>query len=239
MDDSNNSGYLKKIDYWWQFNKLIDAIKHESRFILQEPHNSLVNSVVQVVQEKFISKLPSNSKLFRARINQINFEKKASEIMTFPPEEMGSPPPQLALSGRINPEGIPYLYCAGDLDTAASELRPWKGAYLTIGEVEIKKDITIADLTLDCADDDLNLFFDDFAAMFSIQWPPELKLNYLVTQYFSEHFKSVGIRGIKYKSEFNIGGDNYALFYMEDYEIVKTYSVEAIDISYCFYKKDV
>ena len=156
--------------------------------------------------------------------------------MPFPPAEMGTPPQLLAISGRINPEGIPYLYCAGELDTAGAELRPWKGAYLTIAEVEIKKDIPIADLTLECIDENWKLFLYDFADMFSMQWPPELKLNYLVTQYFSEHFKAAGFRGIKYKSEFNVSGNNYALFYIDDYSIDKTYSVETSDISYFFYE---
>jgi len=234
MNNSNTLGVLT--DNWWRLIQLIDVIKYESRFIIQEPYKSFVDSIIQMVREQFKSIIPSDSKLYRARINKINFEKKEDEKKPFPPEEMGPPPQYLAISGRINPEGIPYLYCAGELNTAGAELRPWKGAYLTIGEVEIKRNITIADLTLECKDDSWKLFFYDFADMFSMQWPPELKLNYLVTQYFSEHFKSVGFRGIKYKSEFNVGGNNYSLFYKEDYDITKTYSVETSDISYFFYE---
>ena len=234
MDSSNISSPL--IDPSWQLQKMIDIIKYESRFVMQEPYKSFVDLVVRLVCEQFSSIIPADSKLYRARINKINFEKREHEKTPFPPSEMGPPPQHLAISGRINPEGIPYLYCAGELDTAGAELRPWKGAYLTIGEVEIKQDITIADLTLECNDDNWKLFFYDFADMFSMQWPPELKLNYLVTQYFSEHFKSAGFRGIKYKSEFNVGGNNYSLFCKDDYVIIKTYIVETSDISYFFYE---
>jgi hypothetical protein len=234
MDNLNTSGSLT--DNWQHLKKLINIIKYESRFIMQEPYKSFIDSIVKMVCEQFNSIIPADSKLYRARINKINFEKREDEKIPFPPDKMGSPPQHLAISGRINPEGIPYLYCAGELDTAGAELRPWKGACLTIGEVEIKRNIPIADLTLECKDDNWKLFFYDFADMFSIQWPPELKLNYLVTQYFSEHFKAVGFRGIKYKSEFNVGGNNYSLFYKEDYGITKTYSVETTDISYFFYK---
>lgn len=96
----------------------------------------------------------------------------------------------------------------------------------------------IADLSAKCEDDDVHWinFFYDFADLFSIQWPPELKLNYLVTQFFSEHFKSAGFRGIKYKSEFNAGGSNYALFHKDDYDIVETYTAETTEISYFFYE---
>jgi hypothetical protein len=236
MDNPNTTTSLKYD--WWDLKQLIDVLKYESRFIIQEPYKSFVDSIVKMVREQFNSILPSNSILYRARINRIDYENKEHERKPFPPEEMGPPPKDLAISGRINPEGIPYLYCAAEIDTAGAELRPWKGAYLTIGEVEIKQNITIADLTLECKDDSWILLFYDFADMFSMQWPPELKLNYLVTQYFSEHLKSAGFRGIKYKSEFNIGGNNYSLFYKEDYEIIKTYSVETYEINYYFYKKE-
>lgn len=234
MGNLNISG--SSVDNWWYLKKLIDIIKHESRFIIQEPYKSFVDSIVKMIHEQFNSIIPADSKLYRARINKTKFEMREDEKIPFPPDEMGPPPLHFAISGRINPDGIPYLYCAGDSDTAGAELRPWKGAYLTIGEIEIKQDIPIADLTLECKDSSWQLFFYDFADMFSIQWPPELKLNYLVTQYFSEHFKSVGFRGIKYKSEFNAGGNNYSLFYKDDYEIIKTYSVETVDISYIFYE---
>jgi hypothetical protein len=236
MDKPNTSRALT--DPWWQLLKMVDAIRYESRFVMQEPYKAFVDSVVKLVGEQFSSTIPAGTKLFRARINKVNFEKREHDKIPFPPSEMGPPPQHLAISGRINPEGIPYLYCAGELDTAGAELRPWKGAYLTIAEVELKHDIIIADFTLECNDLDNNwkLFFYDFADMFSIQWPPELKLNYLVTQYFSEHFKSAGFRGIRYKSEFNIGGNNYALFYEDDCNIIKTYSVETTEISYFFYE---
>lgn len=215
---------------------MIDIIKHESRFVTQEPHKTFVDSVVRMVREQLSSIIPAGTTLYRARINKIDFGKKEHEKIPFPPSEMGPPPQLLATSGRINPEGIPYLYCAGELDTAGAELRPWKGAYLTIAEVELQKDIPVADLTLECNDENWKMFLYDFADMFSMQWPPELKLNYLVTQYFSEYFKSAGFRAIKYGSDFNVGGNNYALFYKDDYAIVKTYSVETSDISYFFYK---
>ena len=203
---------------------------------MQEPHKSFVDSVVKLICEHFGSIIPADTILYRARIDKINFAKREHETIPFPPSEMGPPPQFISTPGRINPEGIPYLYCAGELRTAGAELRPWKGAYLTIGEITIKEDITIADLTLECDVDNWIRCFYDFADMFSMQWPPELKLNYLVTQFFSEQFKSAGFRGIRYKSEFNSGGNNYALFYKDDYDIVKTYTVMTSDISYFFYE---
>ncbi len=239
MHNSPNSDEDALTNPWCRLQKLTEIIKHESRFVTQEPYKSFVDSVVRKVHEKSQNSIVSSgTTLYRARINKINFEKKEHDKIPFSSSEMGPPPQLLAISGRINPEGISYLYCAGELDTAGAELRPWKGAYLTIAEIEIQNDIMIADLTSAYDDDSVHwkLFFYDFADLFSIQWPPELKLNYLVTQFFSEHFKAAGFHGIKYRSEFNVGGNNYALFHKNDYEIVKTYTVETSDISYFFYE---
>lgn len=227
---------IKPQESSYYLRELINILKHESRFVLKEPYKSLVDSIIKMVIEQYTSVLYSDSMLYRARINKIDFSKKKHDETPFPSNEMGHPPEYLAVPGRINPEGIPYLYCSGELDTAAAELRPWKGSFLTIGEVNIKRDINIVDLTLECKDNEWSLFYYDFSEIFSFQWPHELQLNYLITQYFSEQFKANGFRGIKYTSAFNLGGNNYALFHKDDYEINKTYSVETIEIDYCFYK---
>lgn len=237
MNESSSTNHT--INHWYLLNKFADIIKHESRYVLQEPYKSFVDSIMNYIQEHFSAQIPANSIFYRARINDVDFENRKEEEQPFPSDEMGIPPHYIAQAGRINPEGIPYLYCSDEIDTAGSELRPWKGAHLTIGEVQVNKNILIADLTLECSDDDTDwyLFFDDFSRMFSIQWPSELKLNYLVTQFFAEHLKSKGFRGIKYKSSFNNGGNNYSLFHKEDYSIIQTYCVETIEVDYCFFKK--
>jgi len=214
----------------WRFKELVKILKYESRFVLSEPYKSYVELIVKNVNERFASIIPASSIFFRGRINDINLQDHEKETPPFPVEDMGPPPGQFAIPGRINPEGIPYLYCAGDIDTAGAELRPWKGALITIAEVKITKDIKIADLTMDCDDPNWLFFYDEFSKSFSIQWPPDLKINYLPTQFFAEHFKASGLRGIKYKSEFNEGGDNYSLFFREDYEIVNTFNVEVMHI---------
>lgn len=217
------------------FDSLTNFLKHKSRFIIQEPYKSFVDSVIKKVSEELTLVIPANTVLFRARINESNFVDREKEKTPFSIEEMGPPPTQLAKPGRINPEGIPYLYCAEDIDTAGAELRPWKGAHLTIAEVKINYDIAIADLTAECKDELWDLFFEELSRLFSTQWPPEFKLNYVITQFFSEHFKTIGLKGVKYRSEFNVGSNNnYALFYGEDYSIVKTYSVETMSVDFVF-----
>ena len=216
--------------------KLIDEINYKSRFVLGESSRSFTDSIVKIAKEHFTSVIPAGSTLYRARMNNIDFGEKEHHKTPFQPKEMGCPPQHLAISGRINPEGIPYLYCAEERDTAAAELRPGKDSYLTIAEIDIHQDIRIVDLTIETEQDDLYLFHDEFSELFSTQWPPELKLNYLVTQYFSEHFKAAGLKGVKYASAFNNGGNNFALFHECDYEIAETYCIRTGEIDYSFWK---
>ncbi|MBC2732729.1 MAG: RES family NAD+ phosphorylase [Desulfobacteraceae bacterium] len=223
--------------YFYHLDQLAKTIKYESRYVLPERYNLFVRKILHYISSKFSSVIPSKSILYRARINPIDFIKRHNESKPFPPEKMGTPPRSLSISGRINPEGIPYLYCSGEINTAGAELRPWKNSYLTIAEIRIEHDLNIVDLTIDEDDQDADwgLFIYDFQELFTKQWPPESKLNYLVTQFFSEHFKLDGFRGVKYKSDFNNGGNNFALFHKEDYSIVKTFVVEAYEVDYSFF----
>jgi hypothetical protein len=222
----------------YQLEPLVNALKYESRFVLSEPYKTFAETLIARVHTDLTSMIPAGTILFRGRLNPIDFHDNKKEIPPYPAHEMGPPPLHLAIPGRINPEGISYLYCAEELDTAASELRPWKGAKITIAEIEVVKDIPIVDLSLNgpAIDIDLIILYEDFTRYFSVQWPPDMKLNYLPSQFFAEHLKSKGLHGIKYKSEFNLGGNNLALFYEEDYKIVDTYNVENIDVTYCIYR---
>ena len=50
---------------------------------------------------------------------------------------MLAPPAELATAGRANPRGISYLYCATDEPTCIAEIRPWKGAKVTVAHIVV------------------------------------------------------------------------------------------------------
>jgi len=56
-----------------------------------------------------------------------------------------------AREGRVNPKGIPCLYCAKDKETAMSEVRPWIGSYITVSEVMTLQPLMLVDCTGDTA----------------------------------------------------------------------------------------
>jgi len=59
---------------------------------------------------------------------------------------MGAPPLGKASSGRINPEGISYLYLADSPGTAIAEVRPWKRARISVATFKTTRPINVVSL---------------------------------------------------------------------------------------------
>ncbi len=49
---------------------------------------------------------------------------------------------------RANPKGIPCLYLSSVMRTAAAEVRPWIGTYVTLAKFRVKDDAAIAVVAL-------------------------------------------------------------------------------------------
>lgn len=166
--------------------------------------------------------LKKGKKLLRGRISTESGYNK---------DEMGAPPLEYATSGRINPEGISSLYLAEDSETIFKEMRVLKNDFVTIGEFELKEDITIVDLT---RIDKLSPFFDLDQILrygtnqkhlreiaLEISRPQNRynnSLDYLPSQYIAEYIKSSGFDGLKYNSTVKSGGINFAIFSKEKFE---------------------
>src|SRR4029079_425586 len=50
-----------------------------------------------------------------------------------------------AKEGRVNPKGVPCLYCATDPDTAMAEMRAWNDSYLSVARLRVKDDLRCID----------------------------------------------------------------------------------------------
>ena len=62
-------------------------------------------------------------------------------------DDIGAPPPELAVAGRANPEGVPYLYLASDYVTAIAEVRPWIEEQVSVGRFDALQDVRVVDAT--------------------------------------------------------------------------------------------
>jgi hypothetical protein len=146
------------------------------------------------------------------------------EPTAFPTVRM-KPIAEKAADGRVNPKGIPCLYLATKKDTAALEVRPLIGSYVSIAQFQIVKDLKIVNCSAreigDLAFLDKNLSQDDIE---KVVWsainracsePVERSdesLDYVPTQIIAETFRLNGFDGIAYKSSYGEDGFNVALF---------------------------
>ncbi len=131
-----------------------------------------------------------------------------------------------AAEGRVNPLGIPCLYCATHWRTAVAEVRPWIGSYATVVRLEVNRPLVLANCTTD--DQEVRIHFDEPDADERAKecWraidrafarPVDRSENfadYAPTQVLAEVFRSMGLDGVGYRSSLG-EGHNIALFDLE------------------------
>jgi len=143
----------------------------------------------------------------------------------FPRDRM-IPDPKFVGDGRVNAKGIACLYLATKEETAALEVRPLIGSYVSIARFQIVRDLRI----VDCSEK----LVGDLARYFKKDWTPEEierqvwtdindafsapversdgGLTYIPTQIIAETLRLQGCDGIAYKSGYGEDGYNVALF---------------------------
>lgn len=196
------------------WSALREELKHKNRFFPENAPNRdeftfLVNNLAR-------SEVPNP--LFRARVI------KGGRCYTA--SEMGAPPADLVGDGRANPTGIPYLYLAGDINTAISEVRPAKHDKVAVAEFSIATPLRLIDLsnprmTISPFSVPVEAVVEirgslDFLAMLGEELstptlPHRHSTDYLASQYLCELIKSIGYDGVMYKSA-QTGGANVTLF---------------------------
>lgn len=134
------------------------------------------------------------------------------------------PPIGTASPGRINPDGIRYLYTADDIRTAILEVRPVPTQCVSVAQIEILEDISIYSFAkpLEIDSEGKNLLscvdYDEISRYFAT---PNYggKSYYLATQYISEYIKHMKnpegqamFDGLSFRSSLNPDGTNYVLF---------------------------
>jgi len=227
-------------DDWQGFNKYLSET---NRFILSDYWKKFVDNIIKTAQKR-TKIIEINKTLVRARIGTswIEFDDGDEQPYPISPHEMGPPSKHIAIAGRSNSEGIPYLYLASSIDTAVAEIRPWIRSEVTIGFFKILSDLRIVNTSGDEPKGALSLYefvnigkedfnirrrpihsytsaekeeyvWGDINSAFSKPISPnDTPLKYLPTQYLSEKLKTEGYDGVAYRSSLNEDGYNIALF---------------------------
>jgi RES domain-containing protein len=202
------------------FLRIGEHLRYKSRFSLPPDLNKLVSDFVSYQLENYTKTIAETSVFARARIEKIDQEKP------FTINDMGSPPRGRAGAGRINPEGISYLYLADTHSTAIAEVRPWVGANVAVGDAKITRNLSVVSLkkqeSIEVDNKSIEKINKNMGSMlislllknyyFSAPTHNDDKLAYPATQYISEMFKHEGADGIEYKSVLHKDGSNIALF---------------------------
>lgn len=222
-------------DLWDSF---CHHVKHKSRFF-STPALDLLNELFSGISEmKFsgeqapIRTVDLNSEdkfVYRARAARTDYER--IKLSLYPVLELGPPPKNKAVAGRMNPAGISVFYGAFDAKTCLSELRLPVGDMAISGKFEIIKPLVLMDLSrFNRLYEVLSIFDPDFSSKASqLKFlrrfenevrkpvlPSDELLGYIPTQALVEYlanYHTPRIDGLIYSStQTNGDGKNIVIF---------------------------
>ena len=198
--------------YYWKYYK--NQLKEKNHYLLKNEALSTFKSFF----DKNKYSLKEETLFFRARIgyNEIQTDDEMFFLKikeAYKGSDIGAPPIFKATSGRLNRQGVSYLYLASSEEVAIGEIRPHPGHYVSLGcftnEVRLKlADLRFLDL-FDSFDDDAKLkkflFLKDIAEDLSIPVIPDEQGHYLITQFISDIIHDLEYDGIMYSSSVTTG----------------------------------
>lgn len=225
------------MDYLKLLKGIVDftnEIKYENRFHLDNFH--VIKEIYEYFKSNSIVILKKGTNVYRARIDTGT----QTKLEGIPLKDMGSPPIEMANEGRVNPIGMSCLYCAYELKTAISEVRPWANAMVTVAEGFVTRDCRLIMFQKNMMEgngnitDHKTLFEISVNSLFSGRHSPENRTGYLPSQYFSEFLKKENFDGISYLSSLAKHGNNIALFDSTSVEFKKTevYKIKEVEYKY-------
>lgn len=226
--------------------KISNHLRYKSRFSLPKSLSLLVDNFVKRQIEHGLKVVEKDTTFFRARIGE------PGTLDLFTPDDMGAPPPGRASSGRINPEGISYLYLADSPGTAIAEVRPWKRARISVATLKttriikivsllvgdsLSSEITEKDIERAEVQREIKGMMNGIilkALYFAFPAHHNDKHAYLASQYIAELFKESGVDGLEYSSVLNEGGINTALFDVSSASCIKVdgYMIQGVNYKY-------
>lgn len=217
------------------WDRLKTSVKENSRFF---------TNMDEFAQYDYLTtgkSLHVGQKLYRSRITPVG-QKKIKR------DKMGCPPKELAIAGRANPIGIPYLYLSDSAKTTYFEVRAVYLDKLSVGTFSIGRELKLVDFIYD-----VNLFLaynDGVTSLKEIVIKKKIidaisddlskpirrydsELEYVPTQLICEYCKRIVVAdGISFESSLYKGGRNYVLFDDSSAECIRvdSHEITKIDI---------
>lgn len=215
-DDDGGTDHLLS---WAQFS---EEIRKRNRYFPQTvPDRSVLERVLLESRENIQEDIP----LFRARV---------FDSTTVPtPTQMGAPLAAVAVAGRANPVGIPYLYLSFALETCIYETRVANHTQIAIGTFHATRELSVLNLAdidppdffdvaeLEAASEQIRrISFHRYLSALGSELKKPVRASdqptdYIPTQYLCELAKSLGLDGVLYSSSLHADGRNVVLFDVE------------------------
>jgi RES domain len=226
-------------EHEWNWDELRDNLTHRARFFNNNARaffKYLIDGlkdlrVVGMEGEAGIRVIKPDKKTVFYRARRADDPGQLQKILDAPQLELGPPPPKLASTGRMNPEGVSVFYGGLDRETCVAELRPpIKGTVVT-GGFRLRSPVRLLDFRLledAYHNEPLSYFQPDFKSKVErrefvrtlhskIRQPilPGKEREYLVTQALAEYLAILhkpAIDGVLFTSAQRNKGVNIALF---------------------------
>ena len=234
------------------------AVQNLKRNLTSKNHFEVLPELLERLNKYVddISATISGARLFRARLGYKDVKRadvsrlqrdSMTGVQVFQPylsNDIHAPPPLISRAGRLNRDGVSFLYLASDRNTAICEIRPHPGDYVSVGQFEqAEPEVRIADFT--------NLELDKFAVddnrMFAFEFlyeinreltmviPPNQRTRFTLSQLLSDACRELEFRGVAYTSSVG-AGKNYCFFHPADFRYVdgshELVLVEQVSYSY-------
>ena len=164
--------------------------------------NELVTCAIACRQQ-----IVPGTSLFRARVMPVR-----NEFDLEPLSEMGSPPTEVADAHRLSRKGVPAFYSARELETAVAEVRPWRGARLTVAHFVTTAPLNVANLTKHHTETQSSMSLRYVSQMLGRPFHERDEERYLASQELADACRRGGLDGIEYDSALTDGGVNLMLF---------------------------
>lgn len=244
---------FKTFRSYWSFS---DSVKNENRYI----HTTETKRFLSAIKDSCNKReniIQTGQTLWRAQLghewddyHQGDEVIKNIRVVPYSGTRM-KPLKDQASEGRANPQGIPYLYLANNIETAMAEVRPWLGSIISIGKFKTVKELRLIDCSKDIHIKPMDKMQCYFTApsekkIESIVWsdinqafsqpliPSQKHADYIPTQIIADLFKSDGFDGIIYKSALSEDGLNYVLFNIDDAEMRNCFISETEKVEFTF-----
>lgn len=244
---------MSKFKSWrsyWDFDL---SVRRKLRFAWNSDVVEFLDTVLATSETRKVS-LKKDTVFWRAQLgHDWRDEGQGNEVFEVPcahPPDRMKPLQDRASDGRANAKGIPCLYLSNRKETAMSEVRPWIGSHVSVGQFKLRESIEIVDCSKNHSKTPVFLGEPEPERIEEAVWSyidrafaepmtrSDDSADYVATQIIAEQFKRAGLGGIAYKSKFGEDGYNIALFDIDASKLISCSLFEVKNIEMEFSQQD-